>query len=81
MDPITIDGGMTIESLLEMPTTVAGMSEKQLEDYCRPFWPQTRPANPINPGESVDQTGYAPEIAEALAKLKKPSLLSSLKRK
>ena len=72
---------MTIESLLEMPADdIAKLSDTQLTEWLAPYFPVTRPAD-LTPGEAVNTSGFASEIAEKLAELKRnrPSLLKNLK--
>ena len=72
---------MTIESLLEMPADdIAKMTDAELTQWLAPYFPVTRPAD-LTPGEAVNTSGFASEIAEKLAELKRnrPSLLKNLK--
>jgi hypothetical protein len=57
------------------------MSQDELVEWCKQFFPQTRPAD-LTPGEAVNTSGFASEIAEKLAELKRnrPSLLKALKK-
>lgn len=73
---------MTIEELLDMPVAdIAQMSDAQLEEYLRPYFPLTRPGNIAGLIE-VDSSGACDEIKQQLealrAQTKKVSLKSML---
>lgn len=72
---------MNITDLLELPASdISKISNDDLINHLRPWFPLTRPKKIPGPGTSaLDTSKFDPTIAALLEAAKKPSLLARLK--
>ena len=71
---------MTLDIILELPAAdIALITDADLENYLRPWFPLCRPRKIPGAGTgAVNTSKFSPEIQAALDKLKKPSLLKTI---